>query len=56
MGCGFGMTCWRRLQLWQAVGVWDNLHQLLAHLQQADQIDWSQAIVDCGSVRAGGRT
>jgi len=22
MGCGSGMTCWRRLQEWQAAGVW----------------------------------
>ncbi|WP_020476110.1 IS5/IS1182 family transposase, partial [Zavarzinella formosa] len=22
MGCGCGMTCWRRLQEWQAAGVW----------------------------------
>lgn len=55
MGCGSGMTCWRRLQEWQAAGVWDKLHRLLLeHLQQADQIDWSRAIVDSGSVRAVG--
>ncbi|MDQ3221999.1 MAG: IS5 family transposase [Gemmatimonadota bacterium] len=23
MGCGSGMTCWRRLRDWQAAGVWD---------------------------------
>ena len=22
MGCGSGMTCWRRLRDWQAAGVW----------------------------------
>jgi transposase len=23
MGCGSGMTCWRRLREWQAAGVWE---------------------------------
>ena len=26
MGCGSGMTCWRRLREWQAAGVWQRLH------------------------------
>lgn len=53
MGCGSGMTCWRRLRDWQAAGVWDKLHQtLLTHLHQAGQIDWSRALVDSSSVRA----
>jgi len=58
MGCGSGMTCWRRLRDWQEAGVWEKLHhKLLAHLNAADQIDWSRAIVDSSSVRAvfGGR-
>lgn len=58
MGCGSGMTCWRRLRDWQRAGVWQKLHAtLLARLQAADQIDWSRAIVDSSSVRAvfGGR-
>ena len=53
MGCGSGMTCWRRLRDWQAAGVWQALHErLLAKLQAADQIDWSRAVVDSASVRA----
>jgi transposase len=53
MGCGSGMTCWRRLRDWQKAGVWKKLHStLLAHLNAADQLDWSRAIVDSGSVRA----
>ena len=58
MGCGSGMTCWRRLHDWQAAGVWTCLHRvLLERLQEADQIDWSRAAVDSSSVRAvfGGR-
>ncbi len=55
MNCGSGMTCWRRLRDWQAEGVWDQLHQtLLAELNAAEEIDWSRAIVDSGSVRAVG--
>ena len=47
------MTAWRRLHAWQKKGVWAKIHAaLLAHLQQADQIDWSRAIVDSSSVRA----
>src|SRR5574341_2153543 len=43
MGCGSGMTCWRRLRDWQLAGVWQALHELLlAQLQGADQIDWSR--------------
>jgi len=55
MGCGSGMTCWRRLRDWQRAGVWERLHAtLLAHLQEAGQIDWSRAVVDSASVRAVG--
>ena len=53
MGCGSGMTCWRRLRDWQAAGVWQRLHEvLLARLQEADQIDWSRAVIDSASLRA----
>jgi transposase len=55
MGCGSGMTCWRRLQAWQAAGVWQQLHQvLLNRLGQADQIDWSRASLDAATVPAPG--
>ncbi len=55
MGCGSGMTCWRRLRDWQAAGVWEGLHRvLLNRLRGADQIDWSRAVVDSASLRAVG--
>ena len=55
MGCGCGMTCWRRLQAWQRAGVWQKLHHvLLNRLGQADQIDWSRAAMDASSVAAPG--
>jgi transposase len=55
MGCGCGMTCWRRLRRWQEAGVWFRLHQvLLAKLDDADKIDWSRAAVDSTFARAFG--
>src|SRR5215211_5462639 len=53
MGCGCGMTCWRRLRDWHQAGVWDELHAvLLDRLAEADQIDWSRASLDSASVPA----
>ena len=53
MGCGSGMTCWRRLAEWQQAGVWDRIHRvLLERLREADRLDWSRAAVDSTSVRA----
>ena len=55
MGCGSGMTCWRRLRDWHKAGIWDRLHVLLLdRLSQADQLDWSRASLDAGSVPAPG--
>ena len=55
MGCGSGVTCWRRLRDWQEAGVWDRLHELvLAELRAADQIDLSRVILGSSSVRAIG--
>ncbi len=53
MGCGSGMTCWRRLRDWQAAGVWERLHHaLLDRLGAAGRIDWSRACVDSANVPA----
>ena len=55
MGCGSGMTCWRRLRDWHQAGVWQTLHEtLLAQLEAAHTLDWSRASVDSISVRAKG--
>src|SRR5262249_35718237 len=55
MGCGCGMSCWRRLRRWQNAGVWPALHRvLLAALRGADKIDWSRAAIDSGFARAFG--
>jgi transposase len=53
MGCGSGMTCWRRLKEWQEAGVWERLHLvLLNRLGEADQIDWERASLDSASIPA----
>ena len=59
MGCGSGMTCWRRLRDWHQAGVWERIRRtVLKELRAADKIDWSRAVVDSASLRAlkGGRT
>jgi len=53
LGCGSGVTCWRRLRDWQAAGVWQGLHErLLNWLGDEAAIDWSRASLDSLSVRA----
>src|SRR5215211_899737 len=53
MGCGSGMTCWRRLRHWRRRGVWQALHRvLLCKLNAAGKIDWTRAVADSASVRA----
>lgn len=58
MGCGSGVTCWRRLRAWQRRGIWKKL--LGALLQKVDAevgLDLSKVILDSQSIRAvfGGR-
>jgi transposase len=58
LGCGSGMTCWRRLRDWQVAGVWEKIWRvLLDELGLANGIDWSKVVIDSCSVRAlfGGR-
>ncbi len=53
LGCGSGMTCWRRLRDWQTAGVWDRLHRvLLDRLGEAGRLDWSRACLDAASIPA----
>jgi transposase len=55
MGCGSGMSCWRRLKEWNEAGVWERLHhELLERLGKADEIDWHRASLDSASVPAPG--
>ncbi len=53
LGCGSGMSCWRRLRDWQQAGLWDLLHFVLLNwVSRANQVDWSCAVIDSCSVRA----
>jgi transposase len=53
MNCGSGVSCWRRLRDWQEAGIWQLIHfVVLDWLARYEQIDWSRAVVDGGSVRA----
>lgn len=53
MGCGSGVTCWRRLRDWQEADVWAKLHrELLTRLHCAGRIDWNRACMDSSSIPA----
>lgn len=53
MGCGSGMTCWRRLREWHEAIVCQKLHRVLLDLLgEADRIDWSRAALDSSAVPA----
>jgi transposase len=53
MGCGSGMTCWRRLRDWQRAGVWRRLHRaLLDRMGRRGCIDFSRGLIDSASSRA----
>ena len=59
LGCGSGVTCWRRLRDWTRAGVWPRLHRrLLKLLGRRGGLDRATAVIDSASVRAvtGGRT
>ena len=53
MGCGSGMSCWRRLRDWQEAGAWAAPHRvLLERLHGAGQLDGRRAALDSASVPA----
>jgi len=55
MGCGCGMTCWRRLLEWFLDGTWQKIHTLLlGRLRSRNQIDFSRFLIDTSHVRAVG--
>lgn len=59
MGCGSGVTCWRRLKDWTQQSVWPELHRrLLRRLGKRGAIRLSRAVIDSASMRAvlGGTT
>jgi transposase len=55
MGCGCGMTCWRRLRWWCRMGVWPYIHQcFLDDLRFLKKIDFSRFLIDSSHLRALG--
>lgn len=53
MGCGSGMTCWRRLRDWQKAGAWEQVWRvMLDRLAEADAIEWTRAALDSSSIPA----
>jgi transposase len=47
MGCGCGMTCFRRLRKWHEIGVWQKIRRMLeSQLPYAPRVDWERADVD----------
>ncbi len=43
LGCGSGVTCWRRPRDWQEAEVWERLHyEVLRRLRGASRIDFSR--------------
>lgn len=57
LGCGSGMTCWRRLRDWQQAGIWDLIQfALLNWLSRSGQMNgrapfWTAA--PCGRFLGG---
>ena len=53
MGCGSGMTCWRRLRDWHRAGAFTRLHRrVLGRMREAGCLDFTVGIADSSSVRA----
>jgi transposase len=52
LGCGSGVTCWRRLWDWRAAAVWERLHQVLL-----DQLRITfRAWIDIGTEPSGSKS
>ena len=44
LGCGAGVTCWRRLCEWQRAGAWEGIaRELRRRLPWAGEVDWDRA-------------
>ena len=53
MGCGSGMTCWRRLRDWQHDGVWQRLlESFVGELRQSERLADGRLVVDSSLVPA----
>lgn len=53
MGCGCGMSAWRRLEKWQKLGIWEKIHRtFLNELGQEGHIGWKRFLIDSSNVAA----
>ena len=53
MGCGSGMTCWRRLRDWQALGLWQRLlEHFVQELGASGRLQASDVMLDSSLVPA----
>ena len=56
MGCGCGMTCFRRLRSWHQSGIWQRIQPILERrLQHSDRVDWERADLDVQPKRGAAR-
>ena len=53
MGCGSGMSAWRRLEKWQKLGIWEKIHKsFLNEWGKENHIDWKKFLIDSSSIPA----
>jgi transposase len=55
LGCGGGVTCWRRLRDWQQAGVWEALHHRLRRAVGCLDVAICADLVDPGGVNISER-
>jgi transposase len=55
LGCGSGVTCWRRLRDWQQAGVWEALHHRLRRAVGCLDVAICADLVDPGGVNISER-
>jgi len=52
LGCGSGMSCWRRLRAWQRSDAWEQVQMVLRNeLAEGDRIDWERVADDQSTAR-----
>jgi len=52
MGCGSGVSCWRRLRDWQRNGIWEEMQAILmTEIGAEGKVDFSRAAKCTGTVR-----
>ena len=53
LGCGSGVSCWRRLVAWQAAGVWARAWRaLLEALHRDERLQWERVALDGSAIPA----